>query len=113
MADSQPQSMSGKVTDGLPYHSRSRNGSFSTNTTASTSFGNLENYDQSIQRQNSGGRRHVRQFSITSIANGEKRKSTDTTRFILLDKKAIDTIQKCSSITEYNNLAVHYLSQVS
>jgi hypothetical protein len=114
MADNQPQSMPSTVIDRLPDYSSNSNGSHSTNVISGTSLddSNAESYGHSIRRQRSGGQRHVRQFSITSIPAGEKRKSADTTRFILLEKKAIDTIQKCSSITEYNNLAVQYLSQV-
>lgn len=115
MADNQPQHTPSTVTDCLPDGSSNINGSHSTNVIFGASFddSNAESYGHPMHRQRSGGQRHVRQFSITSIPTGEKRKSADTTRFILLEKKAIDTIQKCSSISEYNNLALQYLSQVS
>lgn len=64
-----------------------------------------------IKRRHTG-QRHVRQFSITSTRIANKRKSLDTARFILLQKTAIETVQKCPSIFKYAAAAVEYTEQV-
>lgn len=63
------------------------------------------------KRQNTG-RRHVRQYSITSTTMANERKIRDTARFILLQKTAIETIGKNKSITKFIADTVAYMEQV-
>lgn len=66
---------------------------------------------QRPKRQNTG-QRHVRQFSITSATLVNGRKSRDMTKYILLQKTAIETITKRPSIIRYAADAVAYTEQV-